>query len=215
MIVVPCDQGSIEWHAARCSVPTASCFDRLLTPAKLEPSKSAGKYLHECLAGWLFGPSDDGSAGLGGFVARGTDMEAEAAADFAFRHGVELERAPFFLRDDRLAGASPDYLVGEDELVEFKVPSAAVHLGYLLGGIELDGAYRLQLQGQLYITERRRVTICSYHPVLPPVEVVVDRDEAVIRPLAHALDAFAGHLIVARARLLEIGMVPWGGSAAT
>lgn len=211
MIVVPCEQGSAEWHAARGTIPTASCFDKLLTPKTLKPSASADKYLAELLSAWLFGPPDDGN--LGGFVARGNELEDEAAQDFAFRHGVTVERAPFVMRDDRMAGASPDYLVVDDALLETKCPSAAVHIGYLLGGLDLEGAYRLQLQGQLLITERRVVTICAYHPTMPPVEVEVERDPVVIDALGEALDLFADRLRDGRQRLLDMGLVPWSGEA--
>jgi hypothetical protein len=43
-IIHTCDQGSAEWFARRLGIPTASEFDRIITAAKGDLSKSASKY---------------------------------------------------------------------------------------------------------------------------------------------------------------------------
>ena len=78
MIVLDCKQGDDQWHAARVGLPTCSGYEKILTPAKLQPSTQAVPYRNQLLAEWLIGHylGDDPNA----FMERGTNMEAEARA---------------------------------------------------------------------------------------------------------------------------------------
>ena len=65
-------------------------------------------------------------------------LETEARQYYELLRDVELDEVGFCLRDDRRYGGSPDALVRDagGELVgglEVKCPSAAEHIGYLLG----------------------------------------------------------------------------------
>jgi hypothetical protein len=203
-------QGSAEWHAARCAIPTASCFDRLLTPKTLKPSASADKYLHELLGAWINGPAEDGYTG--GLMLRGTEMENEAARDYAFRHGVDLEAPGFCLRDDGMAGCSPDRFVAPDGGLEIKCPGFTTHVAYLLGDEDPYGAHRLQVQGNMLVTGRRWWDLLSYHPTLPNFEKRIERDEVVIGLLGAEITKFVKRLRAGRALLLGSGCTPWAGA---
>ena len=50
MIEHPARQGTDEWIHARLGIPTASQFDKILTPAKMELSSQATDYMHKLLA---------------------------------------------------------------------------------------------------------------------------------------------------------------------
>jgi hypothetical protein len=182
-------QGSAEWLKARSTIPTASCFDRILTPGKLEPSKSQGKYLAELLAAWWLGnPLDDMSSS---FMQRGTELEPEAAAWYCFDKGVCIEECGLCLSDDERAGASPDRLVDDDGILEIKCPAPATHMDYMLHGF---GDYTLQVQGQLWITGRKWCDKVSYHPTIPAVVLRVERDEKIIAAIAREVGAFCDRL---------------------
>ena len=54
MIIHGCEQGTDEWFQARCGIPTASSFDKLITPTG-KPSTQADAYMHQLLAEWVMG----------------------------------------------------------------------------------------------------------------------------------------------------------------
>lgn len=121
-------------------------------------------------------------------MERGTDMERRAVAFYQLQRDTETQKAGFCLRDDRRAGATPDRFVGTDGLLEIKVPSAKVHVGYLLDAD--PNAYLLQRQGQLWVTGREWVDFESYHPVMPSVITRTYRDERVISAIEAAVRQF-------------------------
>ena len=53
MIRLDVQQGTDAWARARIGIPTASCFDKIITPKTMKPSASAKDYLHLKLAEWL------------------------------------------------------------------------------------------------------------------------------------------------------------------
>lgn len=196
---IACEQGSEEWMMARLGIPTASSFDKIVTPTG-KPSAQADRYLARLAAEWYLGqPLDEDSHGTQ-FMARGTDMEPEAVGFYEFDTGLDTETVGLCLTDDRRVGASPDRLVGDDGLLEIKCPSAEVQMTYVLGGVTAD--YKLQLQGQLWVTGRKWVDLLCYHPTLPRVKARFERDEKFIGILSTEVGAFVVKLEEARARLM-------------
>lgn len=180
------EQGSPEWHFARLGIPTASQFDRILTPKTRKPSGQADGYLAELVAEWLLQmPLEWGSSRP---VERGTDLEDRARRWYEMTEDVDVQRPGFILREDGLVGASPDGLVGEDVVLEIKTPMALQHTKYFIG-VE-SPAHVGQTQGTLYLTGRKRVDVVSFNPDLPPRLFRVDRDEEYITALDAALKPF-------------------------
>jgi putative phage-type endonuclease len=211
MIVHDVEQGSEEWLRLRCTIPTASEFGKIITPAKGELSKQADSYRNILLASWVTGrPVDEF---LSHWMERGQEMEPEACAWYEFQEDQDAQSVGFITRDDGMVGASPDRMVGDSGLLEVKCPSAHVHLGYLLKNT-LPTQYKPQTQGQLLVTEREWVDFLSYHPDLPPVLIRVHRDEAYIEKLRSALDKFVDGLIAAREKLAQRGIGPQQEKAA-
>lgn len=186
MRLVPVEPGTTEWAMARLGIPTASCFDKILTPGRLEFSKSAEGYARQLLCEQALGvPLDDATSG---FMQRGTAMEREAVGWYDLVQGVDSTPGGFVLTDDGSAGCTPDRFVGTDGLLEIKCPSAAQHMEYLL---EVEGiGYRLQVQGQLWVCGREWNDTLSYHPQLPKALVRQRRDEKVITAIANAVARF-------------------------
>lgn len=200
MIKIDVQQGGPEWIKARSGIPTASQFHRLITPKTLKASAQAEGYRNEILAERLLGCSMDDISSE--WMERGQAMEESARSWYEWTREVDVERAGFCLRDDRTAGCSPDGLVGEEGGLEIKVPSAAVHVGYLLDGT-LPDKYRCQVQGSLWVTGRAWWDFLSYNPSLPSVLIRVERDEEFIAALASAVEALTAELVTAEARLRE------------
>lgn len=200
MKIVHVVQGSPEWHAARLGVPTASNFDKIISPAKLKPSASADAYLAQLAAEWFLGTSlDDAHTG---YMDRGTEMEPEAAAYYAMLRECDPEEVGFCLTDDESAGCSPDRFVGADGGLEIKCPGAKRHMDYLLHG-GLREAYWMQVQGALWVTGRAWWDLMSFHPTIPPVIERIEPDAPTQEALAREVPAFAARLRAARERLAK------------
>lgn len=202
MIIHRVEQGSGDWLALRLGIPTSSRFDALVTPTG-KPSASAERYMHELLAEWMIGEPLDMERTQ--WMERGSALEPQARAYYEMQRDVSVETVGFVTRDDGLAGASPDGLVGDDGMLEIKCPAAHTHVGYLLGGDAVPATYRAQTQGQLLIAEREWVDFLSYSPVMPPALVRTYRDDPYIRALAGILDAFVERMMDARERLRAMG----------
>lgn len=200
MIVIECEQGTPEWHDARLGIPTASRYGDIVTPKKLELSKSSTTYRNQLLAEWLVGYPIDWS-GQGQWMDRGQELEPKARAFYEMLRDVEVRQVGFILRDDRETGCSPDGLVGEDGGLEIKCPAMHTHIDYLLDPEKLVDTYRTQVQGSLYVTGREWWDLMSFNPSLPEVIVRVEPDPAFAAALDAALETFLADLAEAKEKL--------------
>lgn len=197
MRIIDCQQGTPEWLKARLGVITCSCLSQIVTPSTLKPSASWGRYLSRLCCEWFLGrPVDESSSE---FMARGTEMEAEAVAAYEFENNVEARKVGFIVRDDGMFGGSPDRLVGDDGGLEIKCPSAEVHMGYVLNGI--DAEYRCQVQGLLYLTGRKWWDLVAFNPALPTVKVRYEPDPAFFAVLDDLLPKFMARYLECKIKL--------------
>lgn len=197
-------QGSEAWQKLRCGIPTASSFDRIITPKTRKPSAGMKAYAMELCAERLMGyPLEPVTTAL---MERGISLEERAVQSYAFSRDVEPVRVGFVTNDEGTVGVSPDRLIGEDGLLEAKAPAPSTHVKYLLGG--LDDDYRCQLQGQLWIMERQWVDIVSHCPGLPDAIVHVERDEEFIAALAAAVNELLMLVDVYMTKLANAGWEP-------
>jgi hypothetical protein len=194
------EQGSPEWFKLRLGIPTASCFDQIVTPKKCELSASAYKYaLRLCAEKLLNMPSAtiDGQE----WMERGKELEDDAVRQYEFHIEKKTIKVGFITTDDGSVGFSPDRLVmdGKDRRIalEIKCPSQHVHLGYLLDGAAPE--YKPQVQGQIWIADLDRADLYSYHPQMPPALIQTAPDREYIQKLSNAVDTFKDLL----ARMME------------
>lgn len=206
------EQGSQEWHALRSVIPTASAFDRLITPAKWEPTKGDTRkgFMLELLANRICGISVDdlfSSAAMD----HGREWEPIARAAYEFEQGVEIQDGGFFTDDEGRYGASPDGLIGDDGLIELKNPAVPkVHLSALVDciayskrgfdwtevatdGSDVTGFVRdhwTQVQGQLLVTGRKWCDLVSNFRGFPLVVVRVYPNPAFLDLLQRSLNDF-------------------------
>lgn len=196
MKIIECEQGSPEWINARIGLPTASNFDKIITPTG-NASKSADRYLGKLAAEWFLGQCLDDFERP--FMQRGTDLESSAVAAYEINNDVDTVKVGLCMLDDGSAGASPDRLVGDDGLLEIKCPSAEVHMMYVLGGPPDD--YFVQIQGQLWVTGRKWCDLLCFHPTLPSVSKRYTRDEKFIERLAVEVVKLTARLAAAKDKL--------------
>jgi hypothetical protein len=189
------DQGSAEWYAARLGIPTSSNFDKIITPAKGDFSKSARAYAYYLAAEAILRTPLESISHLE-WVGRGKEMEPLAVKQYAFTEDAAVRTVGFITTDDGQIGCSPDRLVDVQDSagrwlrggLEVKCPAPQTHIAYLVDGP--GDNYKPQVQGQLYVAELDFVDFYSFHPSMPPVLRRTYRDEPYIAKLAAALRQF-------------------------
>lgn len=149
MRVIQCVQGSPEWLLMRSGIPTASEFDKIVTPTgKL--SKSSRDYKALLIAERVMQAPI--TRHISTWMDRGTQFEAEAVQFYEFQKETFTERIGFVTNDAGTIGASPDRWAGDDGQVEIKVPAPNTHMGYYLADKKIDHV-REAIQRQLYVNE--------------------------------------------------------------
>lgn len=201
MIHLDCPQGSSAWFQARSGKPTASEFDRLLTPKTLRLSTQSDAYLCRLVAEYLTGQVFEQETTV--WMTEGLTREAQAVSYYELTTDQETSECGFCLTDDEQVGASPDRFVGEEGLLEVKNPMASTQVSYVLAG-GLPSDYVIQVQGQLWVTNRRWVDFLSYYPGLPPLLIRVFPDPRYQDALSTALAEFCLKLDYAKSQLKEL-----------
>lgn len=191
MITVDCAQGSPEWFAARAGIPTASCFDKIIT-TRGEQSKSAQKYLYQLAGERIIGMPAE--TYCNGAMQRGIELEAEARQLYELTTEKQAQTVGLCYMDgDKKFSCSPDSLIGDDGGLEIKCPLISTHVEYLIKG-KLPTEYFQQVQGSLFVTGRHWWDFVSYCPGLDPLIVRVLPDLDFHAKLAVALAVFCKEL---------------------
>lgn len=164
------EQGTEEWVMARVGKVTASrCADATATSQRGEAAARRdyrAELISEILTGLPY-PR---------FVTRemqwGLAQEPYARAAYELSRDVLVDTAGFVLHPDEERfrgrfGCSPDGYVGENGMVQFKCPTTATHLAWILGGrIPLE--HMPQLLAELACNpEREWIEFVSFDPRMP------------------------------------------------
>ena len=193
MKVIDCEQGSPQWHAARCGRVTASRVADIVRKTKTGVSKMRQTYAGELIAERLAGVQT-GDGFVSPAMQFGKDMEDKAAATYAFMYDANVTKVGFVIHPTiDMAGCSPDRLVGDDGLLQIKVPNTATHLQSLRGA-EIDADYLKQIHWELACTGRQWADYCSFDPRLPEAMQLhimrIPRCKATIAELEEQVIAF-------------------------
>jgi len=201
MLILECEQGSDAWFAGRLGIPTASTFDKIITPTGKASTQAEG-YMNRLLAEWLMGKPVDIEKSE--WMLRGNELEDQARCYHAFTEDVQVQKVGLVYRDEvKMVAASPDGLIGEDGGLEIKCPAPWTHVGYLLGG-KCPTDYIPQVQGNMYVTGRNWWTFLSYHPDMEPMMVKVERDDEYIQTMDKMLNEFISKLLHRREKLSHL-----------
>ena len=198
MRTVDCEQGTPEWFEARRGSPTASRFDKIITPATGKYSKSSKTLMCELIAEGL--PGYEPWSGTG-WMEWGKANEPTAARQYAFENDVEVSEVGFCLLDDRDdLGASPDGLVGDVGLLEVKCPKPETLIRYHADG-QLPLEYKCQVQGQLWVTGRSWCDFYVWHSQLEPFQIRVRPDTKFIDKMIECMDQFCAEYAELKERI--------------
>ena len=189
-------QRTDAWQQARCGKVTASKVSDLLAKTKSGPAASRKNYLAQLVCERLTGVKAEGYKSAE--MQWGIDNEAAARQAYEAQMFADVAQIGFVDHPSiKMAGCSPDGLVGEDGLIEIKCPNTATHIETLISG-EADKKYFAQMQMQMSCTGRAWCDFVSYDPRLP-VDLMlfikrVPRDEAYVAEMEAEITAFLAEL---------------------
>lgn len=158
-------QGTPEWRAVRLGKVTASRVADVIARTKSGWGASRANYMAELIAERLTGEPSIGFTNTA--MQWGTDQEPEARAAYAFRNDADVQEIGFVDHPViAMSGASPDGLVGNDGMAEFKCPNTATHIETLLGQ-NISDKYVVQMMWQMACCKRQWCDFVSFDPRLP------------------------------------------------
>lgn len=196
-----CQQGTPEWFALRAGLPTASEFSTVMASGRGGgESKTRRTYMMK-LAGEIL-TGDPAEQFSNAHTDRGHAMEPAARDLYAFIKDAEPAQVGFITNGRK--GCSPDSLIGEDGMLEIK--TKLPHL--LIDAITRDdflAEHKAQCQGALWVAEREWIDLAVYWPGLPLFVKRATRDEAYIKTLSGAVDAFNEELDALVAKIRAYG----------
>jgi hypothetical protein len=194
MIRYDMKQGSPEWNRIRRGKPTASEFERILSPTGKVSAQKASYFYRKLAERLGFEVENITSAAL----AYGHEMEPQAVRTYEALLGVETESIGFATDDRGRYGASPDRILSSGEgILQVKCPYTPwVHLEYFgsPGGGALKMDHYPQIQGEMLVTGAQWCDLISYYPSLPMVRIRVDRDQPYLDTLRMQLELFCNDL---------------------
>lgn len=178
MIIHDHEQNTPAWIKAKLGVPSGSGASNLLT-SKAEPSKSMNSYADQ-LAIELY-TGEQVNWGGNEHTEFGHEMEPESRSWYAFEKGVDPVETSFITDDLGRYGASPDSLVGNDGLAEFKnLPKQHVKtLLYWKKHKRPPTDYIMQCHMQMLVTDRAWCDLVYYNKILPRLIIRIERDSKI------------------------------------
>ena len=179
------EQGSPEWKALRVGCLTASRTADMLATIKTGESASRRNLRADLIVERLTKTKTEGFTSSS--MQWGIDNEPFARMAYEVKTQVFVDKI-LFVRHPTIDwfGCSPDGLIDNEGMVEFKCPNSATHLEYLESR-EVPKNYYTQMQTQLCVTGRKWNDFCSFDPRFPEelklVIIRVNRDEEFIKNL--------------------------------
>jgi putative phage-type endonuclease len=157
------DQRSEEWLIARRGIATASNFSKVIT-SQGKRSTQISNYAFELAADRFMDEIEENFQSHA--MKRGEELEPVAKTFYEIHSGNDVTECGFYkttLDDGSEIGCSPDGLIGEDGLIEIKCPLKSQHMKNLTSD-KLPTEYIAQVQGQLFIMDRKWCDFVSFNP---------------------------------------------------
>lgn len=170
-------QGTELWFQEHLGKLTASRIGKIVRKRKRNPDEPKQDYLDLRLALAVERVTQKPAENfVSQWMERGTELEPLARAAYELRKDTAVTTIDFVLHPTmEWCGCSPDGLLGDEGLVEFKCPKANTHAEYLLGECVPD-LYIPQMMWQMACTERQWCDFASYHPDFPdPLDLAIYR----------------------------------------
>lgn len=164
-------QYSEKYWKAKNGKPSSSKFNCLITGTG-NPSTSLPKYALDLATEMYLGkPIDDGFSGTK-YMDRGTELEPLARAEYQMLRQVKVQEVGLITDDLMRYCTSTDGLIGDDGVAEFKNLISTTFMSALIYYKKYkttEPKYVPQLQGELFISERKWVDLVLYNPNFEPI----------------------------------------------
>lgn len=140
-------------------------------------------------------------------MQRGIDLEPDAVREYERKNMVEVygKERKVHPKYDFISGET-DGLVGKDGMIEVKSPNASNHFDNLMDGKQLND-YKWQIQGYLWIENRKWCDFVSFNPDYPDgfklAVYMVDRDDEMIAELESRCVRFWDELVLPKIEQIE------------
>jgi len=191
-IISDIDQSSDDWLVLRMGFVTASRFKDVMAKGAGKTRKS---YMVEIASEIITGQREEKFNSS--YMEWGTETEPQARAMYELETGYKVDEIAFAHFDDVKIGCSPDGLIGDDGLVEFKCPKTTTQIETYLSG-KMPAGHKAQVQGQLWVMERQWCDFVSFDPRINGVSGYfmqrIERDDEYIEQLGIECDVFIKEL---------------------
>lgn len=198
------DQRSLAWETLRAGKITASNAHRLVTPlGKIKTGDGPKTLALELLAErWLGGPLPQTWSSFA--TENGNILEEFARPAFTLETGLETKQVGFIESDDGVCGCSPDGIIAGCETgLEIKCPQIVAHCRYLLDNCVPED-YILQTQFSMYVTGWKQWYFTSFRRGMPPLILLVNRDEKFQDAIHDAVELWSQYMDEAWNRLVAL-----------
>ena len=149
------EQRSEEWYAIRKGKMTASKAHVVITNGT-----GLDTYISELMAEYYSSEPQEQISNKD--MQRGIDLEPQARNMFMLETGLIVKQVGFIIVNEYV-GCSPDGLIDDDGLVEYKCPNDKNYFQLLLTE-KIKPEYISQMQWQMHNTKRNYCYFCAYNP---------------------------------------------------
>jgi putative phage-type endonuclease len=197
MALIEIQQGTAEWLQMRVGSVTASYMANVMEKLKKGGETQARKnYKVELVCERITGLKYEHYVTPS--MEWGIENEPLARAAYEVETGFEAKPGGIALHDRiKWLMASPDGLVGEDGLVEFKCPTTATHIEYIGAGV-VPPEYHWQMLCQMACSGRKWCDFVSFEPRMPyALQLFIrrmERDDARIAEMEAEVEKFIGEI---------------------
>ena len=191
MIIHTMEQRTDDWYSIKLGKIGASSMSNVLAKGQ---GKTRQSYMMKLLAERDTGVSS--SNYCNDAMLYGIENEEYARNAYEMETGNTVEQVGF-VELNEFVGCSPDGLVGDDGLLEIKIPNSDTHLSYILEN-RIPPEYVVQVQTQLWVTGRKWLHFVSYNPRSkwkPFWMVETKRDEKKIKEIEVGVELFINELL--------------------
>lgn len=172
-------QNTEEWLQIRLGKFSASvCADLLMDKKTVGYTGLIQKIIEERITGL---PCESKKFQGNQFTERGHELESMARTDYEFRNLVTVKQIGVIEFDEWVL-CSPDGLIDDNGLYQAKCPIFNTQLEYLKTQ-KVPTNYYKQMQFELFVSGREYNVFNSFHPSLPPVDIIVYRDAVMIQQI--------------------------------
>lgn len=180
------EQGSTDWHAARCGKTTASTFSAIL--AGSEERKGRATLMRRLVGEIMTGEVRETYTSKE--MEEGKLYEPEVRAWYARKKFAEVTQTGFIYNPAVDAGWSPDGLVGDEGAIEIKWHTPAVMVAILDKGT-LPLEHRPQCHGGLWVGRRKWIDLILYsHPKMPKYVARIELDLVFQKEISNEIEKF-------------------------